>query len=88
MKLLRRTKYDYVNTLKREPCSDCGNRFPPVCMEFDHRDADMKLDSVSSLVGRGASWDRINLEITKCDLLCANCHRIRTASRGDWRGQF
>jgi predicted HNH restriction endonuclease len=27
------------------------------------------------------SWVRVEAEIIKCDLVCANCHRMRTARR-------
>lgn len=38
-----------------------------------------KKASVSALVAGGASWARIEAEIAKCEVLCANCHRLRTA---------
>ena len=34
------------------------------------------------MVGMGLPWDRILQEIAKCDVRCANCHRIMTAARG------
>ena len=69
-----------VNALKTGPCMDCGGRFPPCAMDFDHRDGDTKLASVSRLIA-ASSWARIEAEIAKCDLVCANCHRIRTFER-------
>jgi hypothetical protein len=67
-----------VTELKRKPCMDCGGIFPPECMDFDHRDPSDKVQGVSRLVFRRYSRDRILAEIAKCDLICANCHRIRT----------
>jgi hypothetical protein len=66
----------FVNTLKDVPCYDCGNRFPTVCMDFDHRDPSQKVFQISdaSLVHRV----KVLAEIAKCDVVCANCHRIRT----------
>jgi hypothetical protein len=59
------------------PCADCGNTFPSYCMDFDHKNNATKLDNVSFMISR-FSWSRIEKEIAKCDLVCANCHRIRT----------
>src|SRR5712664_4689438 len=63
----------FVNFLKAAPCQDCGNTFPPECMDFDHVRGD-KTTEVSALLGF-ASLERLQLEIAKCDLVCANCHR-------------
>lgn len=61
------------------PCKDCGNKFHPEVMEFDHVRGE-KLFQLSDAV-RGKSLRDIATEIAKCDLVCANCHRIRTFSR-------
>lgn len=70
-----------VNDAKNGPCLDCGLRFPAAVMDFDHRPGEVKLRGVNELVGRNASEATIHTEIAKCDLVCANCHRIRTESR-------
>jgi hypothetical protein len=67
-----------VNELKSGPCIDCGLSFHPAAMDFDHLGD--KLGNVSRLINR-ASWARIEQEIAKCDLVCSNCHRIRTYNR-------
>lgn len=69
-----------LNEAKSLPCLDCGNVFPPECMDFDHRPGAVKLFSIGMNLRR--SWSSIEAEIAKCDLVCANCHRIRTAARG------
>ena len=61
--------------LKSGPCTDCGNAFPPECMDFDHVRGE-KVQGVSCMSGIAAL-----AEIEKCDLVCANCHRIRTRER-------
>jgi hypothetical protein len=61
---------------------DCGNTFPPVCMDFDHRDADSKSFNIASRIQ--LSIEKLAAEIAKCDLVCSNCHRIRTSGR-QWR---
>ncbi|XAY03466.1 HNH endonuclease [Paraconexibacter sp. AEG42_29] len=52
-------------------------------MEFDHLGA--KLANVSRLLGSGAHPDRIDAEIARCEIVCVNCHRRRTAVRGSHR---
>lgn len=78
------TTRDRVNELRRQPCADCGGRFHPVCMDFDHRPGTVKVYSVSAMVVAGYRWELVEAEIAKCDVVCANCHRIRTwiARRG------
>jgi hypothetical protein len=49
-------------------------------MDFDHRDPAKKASRVTSLVGR-AGIQRILAEVEKCDIVCANCHRLRTFER-------
>lgn len=63
---------------KHRPCADCGGSFPSVCMDFDHRDPDQKGFTISQAVSRGRTEATILAEIQKCDVVCANCHRIRT----------
>lgn len=62
---------------EEHPCVDCGER-DPVVLEFDHlRD---KLFAIGpKLTSR--SWPSILIEIEKCEVVCANCHRRRTARR-------
>ena len=69
-----------VNEIKEAAyCKDCGNSFPAICMDFDHlRD---KVEEVSRLVANGCKWEMIETEIAKCDIVCSNCHRIRTQVR-------
>lgn len=70
---------DFINSLKNLPCIDCGGVFPPYVMDFDH--IEDKTASISSLVHSGVSISRIQKELEKCELVCANCHRIRTYNR-------
>lgn len=76
-KAWRTAALNYVHNLKNNPCMDCGGRFHPVCMDFDHRDPIIKTRNIASMVGR-CSLDTIKTEIAKCDLVCSNCHRLRT----------
>ena len=65
--------------LKRSPCADCGQRFHPVCMDFDHRPDEEKLGGISVMVY--GCLERLVTELAKCDLVCSNCHRMRTYGR-------
>jgi hypothetical protein len=69
----------YVDEMKSKPCTDCGGCFPPVCMHFDHL-GDKEFE-ISWACARTFSLERIKLEIEKCELVCANCHAIRTERR-------
>lgn len=70
----------YVDSVKGNPCMDCGGRFPPVCMDFDHANGN-KIKSVARMYSSCYKLDLIKEEIAKCELVCANCHRIRTNAR-------
>ena len=61
--------------LKLKPCTDCNGIFPPCVMEFDHVRG-KKLKPVSQL--RSDKMSTLMAEISKCDLVCSNCHRMRT----------
>lgn len=69
--------------LRSVPCPDCKGTFSPYAMEFDHRDPRSKSQRVMAMIGR-AGMTRILAEAAKCDVVCANCHRMRTfRRRGD-----
>lgn len=68
-----------LEAFKSKPCIDCGNRFSSECMDFDHRPDQDKCAPVSDF--KTMNLDRLLTEINKCDLVCANCHRIRTKKR-------
>lgn len=70
----------HVDAFKNRPCADCGRRFTSVAMDLDHvRGA--KFKNVASLVGGAYRIELIVAELKKCDVVCACCHRIRTAKR-------
>lgn len=83
---LRMQKENRLNVFeyyKTHPCIDCGND-NPIILEFDHRDGEKKLYNVADMVRAPMSWANIEVEIAKCDVRCANCHRIRTAIQLGW----
>ena len=70
-------KQAWLSALKVGPCSDCKKTFDSVCMDWDHVSG-KKVGDVSRLLRSGRSKETILTEIAKCELVCANCHRIRT----------
>lgn len=74
-------KAERCHEIKEEnPCVDCGKEYPYYVMDFDHVRGE-KVASVSALLSNGFSWKVIEEEIAKCDIVCANCHRIRTHAK-------
>lgn len=77
----RRRALDYLGA----QCVDCGTRDDRVLV-FDHA-------LVRRMNGRTvgammmASWDKLKVELDKCQLVCANCHMIRTLERKE-QGNF
>jgi hypothetical protein len=64
--------------LKEHPCVDCGED-DVIVLEFDH----LENKSFSVAYGiRNCNWESVLAEMAKCDVVCANCHRRRTAQRG------
>ena len=54
-------------------CIKCGeSNFS--CLEFHHRDPNVKDDQISNLIMGNGGWDKAKSEATKCDILCRNCH--------------
>ena len=75
----KRRLRDLIAEAKSVPCMDCGVEYPSFVMDFDHRDPSEKRDDVARLVHQG-SLSKLLEEIAKCDVVCSNCHRIRTHS--------
>jgi hypothetical protein len=76
----RKRLTDRMRELKAAPCMDCGGTFHPAAMQFDHRPGTTKVADLASLARDGSSR-LFELELAKCDLVCANCHAIRTFRR-------
>jgi hypothetical protein len=67
---------ELIQDAKSKPCMDCGKSYPSYVMDFDHREPHLKEFNIGSYTKNGIN--QIRLEIAKCDVVCANCHRIRT----------
>jgi hypothetical protein len=68
--------------LRIRPCVDCGET-DVVVLEFDH--VSTKRAEISTLVRRGVLLPVLETELSRCEVVCASCHRRRTAQRGRWR---
>lgn len=74
----QRATLEFLRELRRVPCQDCGGTFEPHQMDFDHRDPAVKAFGITWSRALLAPRERLLLEIAKCDIVCANCHAIRT----------
>lgn len=72
---------EILRGVKDVPCMDCGIKYPYYVMDLDHRDSGTKECNPAKLVTMG-SISKLLVEIAKCDVVCANCHRQRTHNRG------
>ena len=68
-----------INEIKSQPCADCGESYPPYVMDFDH----VRGQKLFCIATRPPALSMLKIldEIEKCDVVCSNCHRIRTHSR-------
>ena len=73
---------EFVRQLKDRPCADCKKKYPYYVMEFDHvpERGKKKAKPMSLAVGGPASKGLLD-ELEKCDIVCANCHCVRTHER-------
>ncbi len=79
----RERMYRWLLEYYREhPCVTCGEE-DPLVLEFDHTNADLKMIEVSKLVNQW-SIEKIQEEVQKCVVRCANCHRRKTAIEQKW----
>ena len=72
-------KRAWLNSIKDVPCIDCNNKYPPECMDFDHINNNKEFTVSKSITQM--SYKKLQSEIDKCEIICANCHRIRTKER-------
>jgi hypothetical protein len=68
----------FLRDLRRVPCDDCKEMFPPHMMDFDHRDPSKKLFTIAGAHAVLMPRDKLIAEVEKCDVVCANCHALRT----------
>lgn len=78
---LRQKKREYVAWLKSNtPCKDCKKYYPFYVMDFDHVDG-TKVANITVMTNGYRPFMQLLMEIAKCEIVCANCHRERTQKR-------
>ena len=75
--LRRRTQLREWVAREREKrgCGRCGET-DSRCLDFHHRDDEVKTMNISSMVTHGYGREALRGEIALCDVLCATCHRL------------
>jgi hypothetical protein len=82
-RIRERNRQFIIDYLNKNPCINCGIRDIRV-LEFDHVYPETKKFNVSRMVSsQHHSIASIKKEIEKCQVLCANCHRIKTHEERD-----
>lgn len=81
-RVIEENKRFIFDVLSSSCCIDCGFS-DPRALEFDHV-KEVKRAALSELLSHGCSLATIKLEIAKCEIRCANCHRIKTSIDYDW----
>lgn len=69
----------FVQELKRVPCTDCKLEYPHYVMDFDHV-IGKKVGNINDLA-QSRSIESLKEELSKCEVVCSNCHRTRTYNR-------
>lgn len=70
-------KLAILREAKSKPCADCGKTYPICVMDFHHLDPSKKEIKVGEAAGTNISMEKFLEELSKCVILCANCHRLR-----------
>lgn len=82
VKKRRQDLYKWLRSLKEnKPCTDCNQVFHFAAMQWDHLPGTDKQGDVRKILNRTGSKDQVLEEISKCELVCSNCHAIRTYLR-------
>ena len=83
-KVQRLRNREFVKSIKEiSECIDCGENNPLV-LDFDHVKGE-KIMAISNMSNKAYCIDTISKEMDKCEVRCANCHRIITEKRRDDR---
>lgn len=78
-KTRKRNRIFIYNYLTKSSCIDCGDSRWQV-LDFDHVRGN-KINNIADLVHAGVSIKKLEDEIAKCEVRCANCHRIKTSNQ-------
>lgn len=76
----KREVQEMLGTLKEKSgCIDCNNTFPFYILDFDHVYG-KKVSNIGQMIDYFSIEDILK-EVSKCDIVCSNCHRERTYRR-------
>lgn len=78
---MRNKKRKALLAYKDRPCADCGGMFPHYVMDLDHVRGEKRF-ALSAAIGKNRPMEEFLEELKKCDVVCANCHRVRSHARG------
>ena len=78
-----RNRMFVIDYLKSHPCIQCGEK-DILVLEFDHRSQIDKTLNIAQAIYSGWTTAKVQNEISKCDVLCANCHKRKTARQLGW----
>ena len=81
-KMRERNRQFILEFLKKHPCVDCGEP-DPIVLDFDHVRGN-KILNISYMMNNSYSIEKLSLEVTKCEVRCANCHRRVTCKQQGW----
>ena len=74
----RNLKVEVDNLKTSEGCAKCGYNAHPAALDFNHLDPNTKSFNIGEAFGNNYGKKKIFEEIAKCEILCANCHRVHT----------
>jgi transposase len=78
---LRSANIEKLRSLKESfGCADCKEMYPHYVLEFDHL-PEYEKSGIVSTIARRHSWEKALEEVKKCEIVCGNCHSIRTWNR-------
>ena len=78
---IRAQNTDRLRKIKEDSgCVDCKEKYPHFVLQFDHLPEYEKVGVVAN-IARRYSWEKALEEIKKCEVVCANCHNVRTGNR-------
>jgi hypothetical protein len=81
-KKFRLKRREMLNQIKMEAgCCDCGYNEHPAALHFDHV---LGVKNFNISMDPKRKWQDILEEIAKCEIVCANCHSIRTHERNQY----
>jgi hypothetical protein len=78
---LRARNKEWLKKKKDVPCTDCHIKYHSCVMDFDHVRGKKKDDITTLALRNTASIKTLEQEADKCEVVCSNCHRMRTLKR-------